>query len=293
MERVEIWYLTDNKNGKVIAQSIKDLGINLCLIGGMSFRGCEISANVINLFIIDVLEQPLAEIMSIVREDQRIQGSLKFVVLKKSQIRQALDGSMNMLHVEFVSRPVNKREFILLLEKSMVVERYREIMKYISRQAEDRIETFESLMTINRKDFFESEEEKEAFEKILEYEKHLMEEQNKLNRAIREFTFMRQRDIFDMKDRIKAEEMLTELRRKELMDANSVIKAQESLIDFSSLELHEANKIIDAKERVEELGRLEAIGLHQELQTEKEKNQKLAEEIALLRGEMTLLKAKG
>jgi hypothetical protein len=293
MERVEIWYLTDNKNGKVIAQSIKDLGINLCLIGGMSFRGCEISANVINLFIIDVLEQPLAEIMSIVREDQRIQGSLKFVVLKKSQIRQALDGSMNMLHVEFVSRPVNKREFILLLEKSMVVERYREIMKYISRQAEDRIETFESLMTINRKDFFESEEEKEAFEKILEYEKHLMEEQNKLNRAIREFTFMRQRDIFDMKDRIKAEEMLTELRRKELMDANSVIKAQESLIDFSSLELHEANKIIDAKERVEELGRLEAIGLHQELLTEKEKNQKLAEELQQLRGEVAHLRAKG
>jgi hypothetical protein len=96
-----------------------------------------------------------------------------------------------------------------------------------------------------------------------------------------------------MKDRIKAEEMLTDLRRKELMDANSVIKAQESLIDFSSLELHEANKIIDAKERVEELGRLEAIGLHQELLTEKEKNQKLAEELQQLRGEVAHLRAKG
>ncbi len=292
MEQVDIWYLADTAIGKKLAQSIKDLGLRLTLVTRSDFSQCDISPNTINIFIIDVTEKQLPDILSLVRDDGRIQAFLKFVILKKSQVKQALNASMNMLHVEFITRPVNKREFILLLEKSMVVERYREIMKYISRDAQDRIEAFESLMNINRRDLFESEKEKEAFERILQYEKHLMAEQSKLNRAIQEFTYLRQREIFHMKDRIKAEEMLSDLRRKELLDANSVIHAQESLIDFSSRELHDANRIISAAEKVAELARLEAIKLHEELDRERDINKKLAAELKRLKDELAASRGK-
>ncbi len=282
MEFIKIWYLTDSEEGAKIAYSIRDLGLSLDLVTRRDFKRSEVLPSAINIFIIDLMKTSLPVILSMARDDPRIQGSLKFIILKKRQIRQAVNISTNLMHMELISRPINRREFILLLEKSIIVERYREIMRFISKEAEERIEAFESLLTINRRDFFETKKEKEAFEKILKYEKHLMQEQSRLNTAIRDFTYMRQKDLFDMKDRIKAEEMLGELRRKELMDANDVIRAQEALIDFSSNKLHDAHEIISASERAAELGRIEAMQLHDQIKEERTKNKQLAEEIAAL-----------
>lgn len=290
MELIKIWYMTDSKEGAKIARSIGDLGLSVRLVSRRGFKKEEILPSAINIFVLDLINAPLPAILAIARDDPRLQGSLKFIILKKRQIRQAVGISANLLHIEFISRPINRREFILLLEKSIIVERYHEIMRFISREAEERIEAFESLLTINRRDFFETEKEKEAFEKILNYEKHLMEEQSRLNAAIRDFTYMRQKELFDMKDRIKAEEMLGELRRKELMDANEVIRAQEALIDFSSSRLHDAHEIISASERAAELGRIEAIKLHEELKAARERNKQMADEIVALKGELQALR---
>ncbi len=293
MERVEIWYLADSKAGEALSQSIRYLGLSMNLVTGGNFAKAEILSGNLNIFIIDLSERDLPAIMSVVRDDQRLQGFLKFVILKKGLVKEALSLSANILQVEFISRPVDKREFILLLEKSILVERYREMMHSVSRDVEDRIETFESLMNINRKDFFVTDKERDAFQRIIEHEKHLVSEQSRLNRAIREFTSLRQMEIFNMTDRIKAEEMLADLRRSELMDANSVIRAQESLIDFSSRELHEANRIINAAETVVELGRQEAISLREELASAVKRNRELTEEVGRLKEELESLGRKG
>jgi hypothetical protein len=290
MERVEIWYLTDSDAGKDIAVSLKKLGLSCNLVTGPDFKKCDISMFCCNLFVLDLIKKELPAVMKIIRNDERIGNFPKFVIIKKKDIKEAVNASINLLHVEFLSRPLIKREFILLLEKSIVVERYREIMRHISRDAEERIGAFESLMNIGRKDMFESKKEKEAFEKIIDHERHIIEEQGMLNRAIKEFTILRQKELFDMRNRINAEEMLSGLRNKELVDANDVIKAQESLIDFSSKELHDAKKVINATEQVQELGRMEAMHLHEELKKMRESNRQQSEEINKLKAEMKSLR---
>jgi hypothetical protein len=108
--------------------------------------------------------------------------------------------------------------------------------------------------------------------------------------AVREFTLMRQKEMFDIKNRIKAEEMLADLRRIEMMDAQSIIKAQEAVIDFSSRELKEAGRIIDANEKVRELSRAEAIDLHEQIRAERDKNFTLQEEVERLKAELSRYK---
>ena len=101
--------------------------------------------------------------MSLLEEivkDERLQNFLKFIMIKKSQLKGLMKLNYNLMHLEFLNRPVDKRELLLLLEKSIIVERYREIMKFISKEAESRIEAYEGLMDINRKNVFESEKEK-------------------------------------------------------------------------------------------------------------------------------------
>ena len=286
MEQVTIWYLKDNDSGTKLVNAITGLGLTVNLISGFKLKSANINEEEINIFIYDIVDMSPDLLLSEITKDERLQSFLKFIMIKKGQAKGLMKLNYNMMHLEFLNRPVDRRELLLLLEKSIIVERYREIMKLISRESEQRIEAYEGLMDINRKNVFESEKEKMAFEKILAFEKNLMKEQSNLSCAIRDFTLLRQIDLFDMRDRIKAEEMLAELRRKELIDAHDVIQAQESLIDYSAKELDDAKKIIDAREKVEELSRSETMELHRELARQKELNKRLEGDIARLIDEM-------
>jgi hypothetical protein len=175
MKDVRIWCLTDNDDGKKLANTIRELGLTVGLLREKNFKAAGIRYGDINVFIIDLLKKELADIAKLIRSNEQMSEGLKFVFLPKRDIKKAVNVTMSLMHIEFISRPVNQREFVLLLEKSVVVERYREMLKIVSSDAESRINTFQSLMDIGRKDIFESEKEKEAFEKILEYEKHLMD----------------------------------------------------------------------------------------------------------------------
>jgi hypothetical protein len=290
MKSVNIWFLTDNTEGAKLAQSIKNLGLTVHTVKGTGFGHANIIPDDMNIFIVDLKKKKLPAIITQLRDDDRLNSFLKFVILSKRDIRKAVNISLNLMHIEFISRPVNSREFILLLEKSVVVEKYKEMMRIVSRESESRIGAFESLMDISRKDIFESEKEKEAFEKILDYERHLMAEQSKLNSAIKEFTLLRQKDLFDLKNRVKAEEMLMDLRRVEMLDARKVIQAQEAVIDFSAHKIDEAGRIIDATEKVQELSRKEALDLHEQLRKAKERNAEIEKEVDRLRSELQKLR---
>ena len=279
MENLTIWYLKDNEGGTDIVNAITGLGLGVNTVSGYKLMHANIVEEHINIFIFDILAVDPTLVIKEIMNDERLEGFLKFMMVKKNQVKEVSKLNYNMLHLEFLNRPVDKREFLLLLEKSIIVERYREIMKFISKEAESRIEAYEGLMDINRKNVFESVKEKEAFEKILDFEKNLIQQQSNLSAAIRDFTLLRQMDLYDMRDRIKAEEMLTELRRKELMDAKDVIKAQESVIDYAAKEVDSAKKIIDAREKVEELSRSELMELHKEIARQKALNKQLAEQV--------------
>ena len=201
-----------------------------------------------------------------------------------------LEEPVNVMHLEFVSSPIKVREFLLLLEKVILVEQYHVMMKYISKESEDRIEAYEGLMDINRKEIFDSLKEKKSFEKILRYEKNLQKEQTRLTNAIHDFTMVRKSDFFDMKKRIDAEENLSKLRFNEIDNAKTTIVAQESIIDFSAEELSNAQKILNAKEYVAEMGRNEAMELHEQLAQQKTINESLSEEIENLLLQVETLK---
>ena len=282
MERADIWYCTDNDKGKEIYETLKLLGLNIVLVEDKNFSSCYILPSQINIFIIDLITVEFSEILSMLRKDERLHKFIKYLILFKKQIRKASQLSIDVMHLEILSRPIKKREFSLLLEKSIVVERYKEMLNLFSLEATERIEEYTNLLDINRKESFFDEKEKNIFSKIINFEKHILEEQKELNAAIANFTRLRQQELFDLKKRIDAEEMLSELRRQELMDAKNVIAAQSAVIDYSSKELQNAEEIIHATEAVQELSRLEAIKLHEQLEKEKQKNEELQKKIEML-----------
>jgi hypothetical protein len=282
MERVDIWYLSDNLQGKRFAQKIKELGLSVNTVTSGDLKDSELIMDTSNIFIFDLIQKDPAEILAIIRKDQRLHTFLKFIIIKKGFIKPALASAMNLFHVEFITRPINKREFILLLEKCIIVERYKEMMKLISKKAEEKINTFDNLMSINRKDFFKSESEKQAFEKIIEYEKHFMSEQARMNKAMKDFAYLRQREMFDIRGRIKETDILENIRWKEETNEGN-IESGEKPASSSIMKIEDANEIIDATEKVIDLSIMEKKQLLEELKKEKKKNSFLVEEIERLK----------
>ncbi len=229
MDKVHIWYITDNEPGRDIAGDIADIGLDVAIVAAKSLKKKDISPENINIFIFDLTDTDIQNTLSLIRDDQRLHPFPKYIILNKRKIKEALNTSISFLHTEFLSRPVHKREFILLLEKTVIVERYREVMKYISLEAVSRIETYENIININRRDIFVTDEEKESFKNIFFYEKNLMKKQLELNKSISEYTLLRQKEMFYDENKVKAEEMLEELRSRESFNNIPDINRQERL----------------------------------------------------------------
>jgi hypothetical protein len=265
MNNIEILYFTDNKDGEALAARVSQMGVSVTVCDFDNLEKlCENKTGYC-ILIFDMEKKKPEQLIKHLSDTKSVENIIKLIITEKSDIDGVFFNAVHLLNLEFIIKPVDERSFMLLIEKTLLVEKYRQIMKLISEESESRIDVLECMLNIKRKDMFDEGTEKEIFIRILDFEKKLMEEHLSLNDSIRNIALYRNNEFIALKDRIKAEEMLNELRREELINANRIIEAQESLIEYSSRELIEAKKIMNARENVEELSRTEAIELHSEL----------------------------
>ncbi|HEY1406537.1 MAG TPA: hypothetical protein VF857_08020, partial [Spirochaetota bacterium] len=157
MDRVDIWYMTDYEGGKSLEKALDSLGFTVHPVETPDFSKCVIDQSLVHIFVIDCMSVPVERVVSLFHDDARLQNFQKYLIVPSDQVDHAIALSGELLHADFISRPFNRREFLLLLEKAVVVEKYRDLMRKISKEAEERIESFESLVHIHKKDLFESE----------------------------------------------------------------------------------------------------------------------------------------
>lgn len=279
---VKVYIFTDNNGGKVLAARINQLGFKPVFIKeSRALADIEPADDVYNILIVDISEVNRDRVLRMLRK-YPLRGVLRLVVFDDCSSCQEFYDSADYFRIELFTRPVDIRAFLLVFEKIVLVERYRRLMKMISREAESRIKTVEGLLSGREKDLSGDGRGRDFIIKIAEFEKRILDEHARINESIREMSLLRNTENMALKDRIRAEELLAELRRQELIDAKDVINAQESLIDYSSRELHETKRILDARENVQELSRVEAIQLHEELDRLREINSGLEKRIEIL-----------
>lgn len=290
MENANVIVFTDNYEGRELAKAIESLGLTVKVIS--SFFQKQVLDNYRDNYILifNITDLEVSSVLDFAESLEGGSSKVKFIIMEQSKIGTASVKTSNVTHVEFIASPVDKREFLLLLEKTLLVEKYKNLMVLISKESESRLEIFETVLGPCHENYSDDKADKEAFLKMIDFEKKLMKEQLNLNDAIRRIALMRNRDYFLLKERVLAEEMLDTLRQNELMNANKVIEAQEALIDYSAKEFYDARRIIDATNNVAELSRVEALELHEELLLVKKENKELTLKIKSLMDENMELK---
>lgn len=288
MYDIEVIYFTDNNDNDDLIRRLNSGGMNIRVVDYNEASSMADGSGKILVFDIKGIE-PFSLLESI-SGISWMEDNIKLIMADPGSINGESRYAARVHNFDFIYRPVEQRSFSLLLEKTLLVERYRRMMDFVSKESTSRVEVFEHFLNMKNSDDADVCLEKNMFLKILDFEKRLMQDQLDLNESIRKIALARKSEFLAMKDRIRAEEMLTELRRKELIDANNTISAQEGLLEFSSKQLHDAKKIIDAREHVEELSRAEAIELHEEIRRLKELNAELEQKVSGLSRENEELK---
>lgn len=290
MENANVVVFTDNYEGRELAKDIESLGLTVKVVSSFSQKQDLDNYRDNYALIFDITGLEASSVLSFVEAIEGGSGKVKFVIMDQSKIGTVSVKTSDETHVEFIGSPVEKREFLFLLEKTILVEKYRNLISLISKESDSRLEIFKTVFGPCYEDCSDGKVDKEMFLKMIDFEKKLMEEQLNLNNAIRRIALMGNRDYFFLKERVVAEEMLDVLRQHELIDANKVIEAQEALIDYSAKEFYDARKIIDAINNVAELSRVEALELHEELSRIKKENEELTLKIKSLTNENMDLK---
>jgi hypothetical protein len=214
MKNVKIWYLSDNGNGADIIEKIKKIGLKVEHVTDIN-KKLKLPQIGTNILIFDLKNKPLDSVIEFIKSNDSMYICQKFILLSKKDVSKAIDYPTDIPHTEFLVSPLNTREFILLLEKTVIVESYRDVLKYISNEANARIEAYENLMDINRSNILMPDNEKEKIQNFLDFEKTLAKKQTSLNNSIKKYTARRRKEMFFKPDNNQSEYIFSDLKEQE------------------------------------------------------------------------------
>lgn len=153
----------------------------------------------------------------------------------------------NFLLLEY---PIHKMELKWLIDKAIQAELYKRISLEVSTSCLANIGFFDGLFELARQENKDKAEAIKAYEKILEYELEIKKSQDRLNQAIERVNELRDKELLELHERIKAQERLDELREAELKEALQIKEATQKVLEYTAVEEKSMDKIIRAQDRL-------------------------------------------
>jgi hypothetical protein len=185
---IKVWYLSNNETGEKLFSQIKKLGIQADYFDISEISNIVPLQEDVNVFVFDLVDLQTDFILDIVVQDERFKNSLKLCLLSKKQISEFHSKSYSSCKLELLQRPADNEMFLVLLEKSLLVELYRSELHSVS-FSNSKVYSFEGIMEINRKQPFKANAESLSFDSIIEFQSHFQEEQAKLKKEIKKMHF--------------------------------------------------------------------------------------------------------
>jgi hypothetical protein len=151
---------------------------------------------------------------------------------------------------EILESPIRKKEVRLIIDRTIQAEFYKSSAIEIGSGCLANIGFFEGLFELARAEYKNSQDIIHAFEKMLEYEAKIKLSNQEVNQAMVRVNEMRDAEMLELVETIKANEKLDTLREKELKDAIEIQVATEKALQFSRIEEMNMDKIIKAQNRI-------------------------------------------
>lgn len=247
MENLRILIITDNTEGKRIARELKELETKVIETKINKILLAKKKEEETVLLIINLDEFSIEKIISELKKQQIPDNWLKFIFLKSKILKDVSHGEFNIYHLEFLQRPVRFSEFLLLVEKSILTEKFKLMLKEVSVELKDKGEAMENLYHVMRKKLFDKNANSaDIFDKIIKMQKKLDDKTYKMQKSIQKFSMHRQKNLI-VENSEQPENIL------ESILPHKSPKNKEVLKDLHDSNINMEEALIDAQNRIIEL----------------------------------------
>lgn len=136
--------------------------------------------------------------------------------------------------------------FQTIVDRALQAEAFRRAAIEIGTTCLENVGFFEGVFQLAKDEMETSHKENEALKSILSYQSKVKDTQNEIQTVLEKVTDLRNQEIIELHERVRATEKLEALRERELMEARELQKATEQILQFTKIEEMNMEKLIEA-----------------------------------------------
>ena len=149
--------------------------------------------------------------------------------------------------IQYLELPIRKNELQYILDIIIKCQYYKSTAQDISESCLSNVGFFEGIFNLAKDEYAESKKESEAYKQLLNYESQLKGYQDNIQKAFEQVLGLKDSELIQLKERLKASEKLDTLRELELKEAIQERVATEKALEYSRIEEMNMDKLIHAQ----------------------------------------------
>ncbi|TGL90419.1 hypothetical protein EHQ68_03020 [Leptospira congkakensis] len=235
-----------------------------------------ITPNDIHILFVQVSLAEWKQIQQTITSSFEVSPYLSLILISSpdgsEQIQELVQSHPKYLVLE---NPLHVRELRMILDRTIQSESYKAAALDIGNSCLENVGFFEGVFSLAHQEYEESKKENEALRSILKYEELVKRSQAGISNALEKVNDMKNQELIELHERVKASQQLDELREKELKQALELQKATEQVLNYSRIEEMNLDKILRAQDRLFEY-------TEQEIKELVEENRSLKKKLGLI-----------
>ncbi len=149
-----------------------------------------------------------------------------------------------------LENPLHNRELRLIFDRAIQAEFYKKAALDIGASCLENVGFFDGVFQLAHQEYEDSKNENEALRSILKYKEMVKKTNIDITTALEKVNALKNQELIELHERVRASETLDELRERELKEARELQKATEQVLSYSRTEEMNMEKLIKAHDKL-------------------------------------------
>jgi hypothetical protein len=246
-----IWNVSENRPFPLDLWKHPKIKLQVNQVSSSEISKIKFSENEFNFIFLQTTGGEWEKLRPVFKAELESNRNLSLIIIHSADSSEKIYEDVKALSKYLVlENPLHMRELRIILDRSIQAEFYKSAVHDIGSSCLANVGFFEGVFALAHKEYEDSKKENAALKSILDYEDQVKKSQAGINHAIDRVTDLKNQEMIELHERVKASEQLDELREKELKQAFELQKATEEVLNYSRIEELKMEKILKAHEKI-------------------------------------------
>lgn len=246
-----IWNISNQRSFPIELWKHPKLELKVTNVPLETVGDIEITPDAIHIFFIHVSLKEWISISKKIETNFETHPFLSLILVASE------DGSDTILEqtktkskIVILENPLHNRELRLIFDRAIQAEFYKKAALDIGASCLENVGFFDGVFQLAHQEYEDSQKENEALRSILKYKERVKKTNIDITTALEKVNALKNQELIELHERVKASETLDEMRERELKEARELQKATEQVLSYSRTEEMNMEKLIKAHDKL-------------------------------------------